>query len=264
MFVFLSKFLPPFAYPLGLACVILLASLIFRKRQHWQTSFILAAFLLLFVGGNRFVSMGLSRSLEWQYLPQREIPNAPVIVVLGGGTDSAEQPRPLVELNSAGDRVLYGAQLYKEGKAANILLSGGSITWLGGRASTPAEEMRQIMEMLGVPKSAMWLQGKSQNTYEDALYSTDILKEKGIQKIILVTSAMHMPRSVALFRKQGIEVIPAPADFRVTNDSWNSLFEPDLANQVVSFWPSVGNLSGTSNALKEYLGIWVYRLRGWL
>jgi uncharacterized SAM-binding protein YcdF (DUF218 family) len=264
MFVFLSKFLPPFVYPLGLGCLLLLAAIFLRKRQRWQTTCIVITLVLLFVGGNRFVSMALSRSLEWQYLPKGEIDPAPVIVVLGGGTDPAEDPRPGVEINSAGDRILYGAELFHAGKAPNILLSGGNITWLDGRASTPAEEMSQIMKMLGVPESALWLQGKSQNTYEDALYSGEILRQKGIHKIILVTSAMHMPRSVGLFQKQGFEVIPAPADFRVTKDEWAGLFEPDILNQVVSFWPTVGNLSGTSNALKEYLGIFTYRLKGWL
>jgi uncharacterized SAM-binding protein YcdF (DUF218 family) len=264
MFVFLSKFLPPFVYPVGLVCVFLIAVLIFRRKPRVQTTLIVASLVVLFVGGNRFISMALSRSLEWQYLPSGDVPKSDVIVVLGGGTEAAEQPRPLVELNSAGDRVFYGAQLYREGKAPHVLLSGGNITWMDGKASTPASEMGQIMELMGVPESALWLQDQSQNTYEDAAFSANILREKGITRIILVTSAMHMPRSVALFRKQGFDVIPAPADFRVTEDGWKSLFQADIADQLVGFIPTASNLPGTSSALKEYIGFWVYRLRGWL
>jgi uncharacterized SAM-binding protein YcdF (DUF218 family) len=264
MFVFLSKLIPLFVYPVGLVCIFLVAALILRKRPRWQTTLIVLSLVVLFVGGNRFISMALCRSLEWQYLPSGEIPKADVIVVLGGGTEAAEQPRPMVELNSAGDRVLYGAELFLQGKAPNILLSGGNITWMDGKASTPAYEMSQIMHMMGVPDSALWLQDQSQNTYEDAAFSAKILREKGITRIILVTSAQHMPRSVALFKKQGFEVIPAPVDFRVTQESWNNLFEANLADQLVGLFPTVSNISGTSSAMKEYIGFWVYRLRGWL
>jgi uncharacterized SAM-binding protein YcdF (DUF218 family) len=91
-----------------------------------------------------------------------------------------------------------------------------------------------------------------------------MLKEKGISRVILVTSALHMPRSVALFEKQGIQVIPAPADFTITVDNWRQLSQNNLAGLIVDLLPNTSNLSLTSNALKEYLGWLAYRLRGWL
>jgi uncharacterized SAM-binding protein YcdF (DUF218 family) len=264
MFVFLSKFIPPLLYPLGLAILLLAAALIFKKKERLRTAAVVLAVLILLIASNRWVAHSLARSLEWRYLPQGEIESADAIVLLGGGTDPAAPPRAMVEVNGAGDRIIYAAKLFKDGKAPVILASGGSISWLNDRPSTPASEMAEILEFVGIPAQAIWLQPDSQNTYEDALYSARMLKEKGISRVILVTSALHMPRSVALFEKQGIQVIPAPADFTITQDSWQQLSSDNLAGRAIALLPSSSNLSLTSNALKEYLGWLAYRLKGWL
>jgi uncharacterized SAM-binding protein YcdF (DUF218 family) len=264
MFVFLSKFLPPFVYPFGFAIILLVLALVLHHYRRLQRAGIIAAVLILLIGSNRWVAFSLSRSLEWQYLPAGEIPNADAIVLLGGGTDSAEPPRPLVQVNGAGERVIYAAYLFKQGKAPTILASGGNLEFVGSKPSTPASDMEVLLTFMGVPEQAIWLEDKSQNTYENALYCAQILREKNIDRVILVTSAIHMPRSVALFQKQGIQVIPAPADFNVTQAGWDDLTHATLASQIINLLPSTGNLSLTTDALKEYLGILVYRLRGWI
>ncbi len=264
MFVFLSKFLPTFVYPIGLAFLLILLALIVRGRKRLQTYVLVFTALLLFIGGNRWVSFALARSLEWRYVPLNPVPQAEAIVVLGGGTESQQFPRPMVEINSAGDRVLYAAELYKEGKAPYLLLSGGNISWYNSRTTTPAYEMAQLLELMDVPQDALWMQPKSQNTHEDALYCSQILKEKGIHRVLLVTSAQHMPRSVALFKHEGIDVIPAPVDYTVTQVGWDGLFTPDPQTVLVNLMPNVGSLSLSSSIIKEYIGIWVYHLRGWL
>jgi len=264
MFIFLSKFLPVLVYPIGLACILLIISLFMRERRRAETILVLTALVVLWVGGNRWVSMSLTRSLEWQYLPPTDAPNVDAIVVLGGSTDAAQYPRPLVDINSAGDRILYAANLFKQGKAPYILLSGGNIQWQGTRKSTPASEMAEIMGMLGVPQDVLWLQDKSQNTHEDAVLSAKMLEEKGAHRILLVTSAMHMPRSLALFKKQGLEVIPAPTDYRITETGWADLSGGSFESFVINFFPDVFEMGATVTALKEYFGIAVYKLMGWI
>ena len=177
MFVFLSKFLPNFVYPIGLTFLLILMALVLRNRKRLQTTLLVLTALLLLIGGNRWISYALARSLEWRYLPLDPVPQADVIVVLGGGTESQQYPRPTVETNSAGDRVLYAAELYKQGKAPYLLLSGGNIAWYNSRSTTPAYEMARLLELTGVPQEALWLQPKSQNTREDALFSSQMLKE---------------------------------------------------------------------------------------
>jgi uncharacterized SAM-binding protein YcdF (DUF218 family) len=264
MFVFLSKFGPLFVYPLGFTCVLLVLALLAHKHQKLHTAFSIFALVVILLTSNSWVAAALTRSLEWRYLPPETLPKADVIVVLGGGTDAAEYPRSTVELNSGGDRVIYAGYLYKQGAAPHLLLSGGNISWLGSTPSTPATEMAEVLTWMDIPEEALWLQPESQNTYEDALYSAKMLKEKGINRIILVTTASHMPRSVALFEKQGLEVVPAPTDFKVTQASWDALFSGDPAGMLVRLMPNVGNLSMITAAMKEYLGMLVYRLRGWM
>lgn len=264
MFVFLSKFMPILVYPLGLACVFLVVALLAgRKTRLWRAA-VIVALTLLWVGGNRWVAASLTRGLEWQYLAADDIPHGRVIVLLGGGTSPQEAPRPMVELNAAGDRVLYAAWLYQQRKAEHILVSGGNITWTGNHRSTPADDMVTLLGMMGVPSNAIWIQNRSQNTREDVEYSRVMLAEKGIDEIILVTSAMHMPRSVGLFEKQGFKVIPAPVDFKVTEQYWQNIWHGSFQSMVIGLLPGVDNLSVTSAALKEYIGILVYGLMGWL
>jgi uncharacterized SAM-binding protein YcdF (DUF218 family) len=263
MFTFLSKFLPLFVYPLGLASLVLLISLLFWKKRRFAMFCVIVAFTALFVGGNKYVAFTLARSLEWQYLPTSTIQHADVIVVLGGATEPALAPRPEVELNSAADRLVHGAALYNAGVSDHLLLSGGDIDFLSLSSDSPASDMESIMLMLGVPKKAIWLQGNSQNTYEDALYSCKMIKEHNAKSIILVTSATHMPRAVAVFEKQGCHVTPSPADFNVTEAAWANLWSPDWQEVLLNLVPSYSNLSLTTKSLKEYIGLITYRLKGW-
>jgi uncharacterized SAM-binding protein YcdF (DUF218 family) len=186
-----------------------------------------------------------------------------VIGVLGGDTAPPAYPRTLPEVGEAGDRLIYAAYLYKQGKAKHILFSGGAIDWLYP-AMEPGNENAQLLELMGVPAEAVWLESASRNTYENAVYSRHILEQNGIRRIILVTSAFHMPRSVALFEHQGLEVIPAPTDFRTTQADWEMLAHGDIRNLVFNLLPGPDNLLLITLALKEYLGLLIYRLRGWL
>jgi uncharacterized SAM-binding protein YcdF (DUF218 family) len=124
--------------------------------------------------------------------------------------------------------------------------------------------MADILEMLGVPRDAMIFESTSRNTYENATHTRVILEQMDVNRVILVTSADHMPRSVALFEHQGIDVIPAPTDFTVTENNWEQLFHGSVGSQLLNLVPNSENLSLTTGALKEYLGIIIYRLRGWL
>ncbi len=260
MSIFLSKLLPLLVYPLGLTCILIVLALILHRRPRWQRKILILALLVLLIAGNRWVAMGLTRSLEWRFLPPDQMPNSDVIVVLGGGTNPAQYPRPTVEVNGAGDRIIYAATLYHQGTAERLLLSGGRIDW-SKSYTTPAEEMATILEMLGVPREAMWLETESRNTYENAVNCRKILEEHEINRIILVTSALHMPRSVQLFEQQGFEVISAPTDFKVTQANWQSLKEASLVVHLIYFLPSVENISSVSSTMKEYIGISVYWLR---
>ena len=262
MYIFLSKFLPLLVYPLGLATLLLLLGLFIRHRR-WQIGMLTLAFLVLYLGGNGWVAHWLAKSLEWRYLPSAEIPQADVIVVLAGDERAEQYPRQTPEVGEAGDRIIYAAWLYQQGAAPVILFSGGSIKWLSV-GSSPKDTAAYLLEMMRVPHSAVWYETKSRNTYESAVACRKLLDEKGISRVILVTSAAHMPRSVALFERQGIEVIPAPTDYTVTQSVPQHKFAGRLPSLVISLLPSAEYLRINTIMLKEYFGIVIYKLRGWM
>ena len=272
MFIYLSKMIPPFVYPLGLSCGLILLAIFLDKHRKARRTMMIAALIILWLASSRWASTGLAYSLERRYPAPPAVtsfkpddpPPAEAIVLLGGGTLPGQPPRPLPEVNDAGDRVIYTAYLYHQLKIPYILISGGSIEWLADATGTPTEDAASLLALMDVPSEVLLLENRSLNTYENALYSGQILAEKGITRIILVTSAIHMPRSVMLFEKQGFEVIPAPTDFYVTEEGWQKMLTPDPAFQFVHLLPSASNLELTTRVLKEYFGLIVYRLQGWL
>ena len=262
-FLFLSKLLPLFFYPLGFACLVLIIALLIGwKYPRWGYFPVALALVTLLLTSNSWVSNYLVKSLEWQNLPLANIPEAEAIVILGGATKSALPPRPMVDLNEQGDRIIYGAKLYQDGLAPLIIAAGGRIEWKNG--GTPeADDMAGLLEFMGIPESVIIREQNSLNTYENAVNVKEILTEKGINKILLVTSALHMPRSLLIFQRQGIDVIPAPTDFLISEDNIESL---NISGEafILNILPDAENIAKTTKALKEYLGMFIYRLKGWI
>lgn len=263
MFLFFSKLLPLFVYPVGLASLLLVASLIFYKRRRIQAICIGLALALLLFFGNEWVSHRLVSSLEWQYLPSGELPAAEAIVLLGGGTRPQLPPRPISEMNEAGDRIGYAAKLYHEQKAPFIVISGGFIEFFGSTVPE-TDAMKELLVALGVPDEAIVLESRSRNTYENALYVREIADREEFNQILLVTSGLHMPRSVAIFQRQGFEVIPAPVDFLATWEAEGRTAEVGVDGWLLKVFPNSERLEYSTRALREYIGMFVYRMRGWL
>lgn len=261
MQIFLAKFLPRLFYPLGLSCLCLLLALIQNFTLSWSTALTLAAFLMLWISGNHWYMLWLVRSLEWRHLPPDPIPQVELAVILGGGTRSAMPPRRQVEMNEAGDRVLMAANLYKEGKARHLLLTGGDIEWLDTGAGE-ADNMATMLARFDIPDTAIWRESRASTTLENAKYVQEILAEKGIQQVLLVTSAVHMPRALLIFERLGIEVIPMPADYIVTYARWEQLKQAGLRAQLLYLLPTAEDIIQTSRAAKEYVGLWLLKLQG--
>lgn len=264
MFLFLSKLLPLLIYPLGLACVLLVVALIcLKRRPRWAAGAIALALALLLVSSNSGVSTAVIRSLEGRYQDTVNLPEAEAIVVLGGAIKPQFPPRPWIDVAEEGDRVLHGARLYLAGKAPLLVFSGGRITWGQGQSRSEAADMAELAEALGVPTRAILMEPDSLNTFENAAYTQVLLGDRGIERILLVTSAMHMPRALGIFKKQGFEAIPAPTDFHVARDP----ADPRLntwQGRTLSLVPQTENLHYFTRALKEYIGIGIYWAKGWL
>ena len=262
MMIFFSKFLPLFVYPLGLATLLLALVILFWKKPRFAKSLLIFTLVLLFLGGNRYVASTIARSLEWRYpAPDLSIP-VDAIAILGGGTEPAISPRQSVEVNSAGDRVIYGAILARQFPDAKVIVSGGDIEFLDLTASSPAEDMASLLELMGIPLDRIIIQGNSQNTFEDAQLTCKIINENEFRQSVLVTSAMHMPRAMALFESAGCDVTPAPTDFTITEAGWQRLWHPNIEEFILNLVPSYTNLGLLTKSIKEYFGLWYYQFAG--
>jgi uncharacterized SAM-binding protein YcdF (DUF218 family) len=121
--------------------------------------------------------------------------------------------------------------------------------------------MAAVLEALGVPAEAISVETKSRNTYEHARNVGPLLKEREFRQVLLVTSALHMPRALGVFRRQcpGTEFIPAPTDFGETTHKPKP-FVKDVAGVI----PSAKNLELMGDVLHEYIGIAYCKCRGWM
>ncbi|MBE9060921.1 YdcF family protein [cf. Phormidesmis sp. LEGE 11477] len=260
---FLSKLLPLFVYPVGLSSLLMALGLVWLWRHPRRaTGAIALALFILFFSSNPVVSDKLLSSLEWRYFPPDPVPTADAIVVLGGATVPAIAPRPWVEVGEAGDRILYAARLYNQGHAPKLILSGGRVQWRGGSDESEADDMKALAMAMNVPAADIILEETSLNTRQNAVNVKEILAAQSIESVLLVTSAVHMPRSVAIFQKLDIEVIPAPTDYLVAtppDESGGTTIE----GRILSLLPHAEATGRFTRAMKEYIGFAIYRLRGW-
>ncbi|MCB1842042.1 MAG: YdcF family protein, partial [Halioglobus sp.] len=173
---------------------------------------------------------------------------ADAIVLLGGGTRGYTHMGRLADLNQHADRLVHAAELYKADKAPVILLSGGAPR--GDKHE--AGQMRDVLRVMGVPAKAMLLETQSRNTAENAQFSGQLLRDRDLQRVLLVTSAFHMRRAERLFRAEGLQVIPAPTDFQ----------RLVVAGTLPGWLPGVDNLARSTNALHEIAGYLVYQWQG--
>lgn len=261
------KLVLAFASSLGLVFWCLLGVAVFRKRPMIQKACLGFALLLVCGFGNRYVPDFLAHQLEWQHLPAPEwsldraatnTAAADAIVALGGCLYPQEVPRQTPKLNEAGDRVAYAAMLYRKGMAPIIICSGGH-TPMQVPGKSEAHDMAKWLELTGVSTNAIVLEEQSKSTLENATFTAPILRERKCRRILLVTSAMHMPRALGVFKHAcpDVEIIPAPTDFTSTqrpNANW-SRFLADCA-------PSAKNLYWVDSVMHEYLGILFYQVQG--
>ena len=211
---------------------------------------------MLWIASTPIFSDHLCLTLEQRYPPiaVEATPTADAIVVLGGAVGGPEPPRITLDLTDAADRVLHAARLYRAGKAPVIVISGGAISWLGSDIPE-AGSIQSLLEEWGVPGASILTESASRNTYENAVFTRQLLAAHELQRVLLVTSAMHMPRALATFRSAGINAVPAPTDYTVTYKNKRT---------VIDFLPDAAELSHTTDAIKEYIGYAYYRWKGWI
>lgn len=255
MFFYLSKIAWFFIQPLNLALLFLLAGPAAGWFGRRGLPAVGASLAFLILALSAWTSLGalMIEPLEQRFQRPATLPEKVAgIVILSGGMESAiNLARGGYELNSAGDRFVEGAILARRYPDARIVVTGGVPTLFqpeeGDAVSAP-----RLLTALGVAPERLILEGKSRNTYENAMFTAALVKPRPGETWLLVTSAFHMPRSKALFDKAGFPTVPWPVDYRSTGRDGVALFAGN----------PVDALANTTTALREWVGLLAYWLTG--
>ncbi|MDG1144627.1 MAG: YdcF family protein, partial [Burkholderiales bacterium] len=171
----------------------------------------------------------------------KEIINSDAIVVLSGNASPIETEEGFIFQWGDPDRFFGGIALFKAGKAPTLVFTGGKLPWDRGN-QTEGDYLKGEAISQGVPEDHILVTQAVQNTAQEALAVKALLGDN-TTKIILVTSAFHMPRATSLFEAKKLFVIPYPVDFKSTNGE----------RTIMNFIPSTGGLHGTFTASREFL-----------
>lgn len=241
----ISAFLLP---PLNMLLVGLVGLFVVRARPRLGRALIFGSLTLLWLCATPYVTDGALRLLEE---PLRSVgpKNHPAdaIVVLGGGTYFSAPEYGGIDTVNAPTlmRLRYAAKLQREtGKP--ILVSGGKPV---GEVIPQAQQMKSVLEKeFNVP--VRWTEDASDNTFENAHFSYQILQKAGIKRIYLVTDAWHMLRSLMVFEAAGFEVTPV-LQFSASHSQ----------NYLFSFIPNIESINNSSIFMHELIGLLWYRLK---
>ncbi len=243
----------PFFLPVSICIEILLLGIILLWFTRWQKTgkAIVTIGLITFIGMSYGpISEALLRPLEYKYpslLESKHLTQIKWVVVLGGGHISNPQLPVTSQISSSAlSRLVEGIRLYRERPGRKLILTGGVIF----DPVPHARVLADIAQALGVDKQDIVLEQNSMDTKDEARLIKELV---GKEKFILVTSATHMPRSMALFRHQGLDPVPAPTGHIVKKRGGVG---PGI------FFPGAGELYQTERAVYEYLGMAWARLRG--
>lgn len=252
-FFLFSKLLSPFLSPLGFFLILFWVFFIFKKFisnriwvfwgcTFWLFSTSFFSDILLSIWEE---PLGHFESVEpFSY---------DAIIVLGGMVRGLAPEEGQILLGSSSSRLMESLRLYKKKTAPFLLVTGGDLGVFSANQWREADGMLDFFSLAGVPVEKILIEDQARNTYENAFYSKPLLESIKGKKFLLVTSAFHMKRSLAIFNKISLEVTPYSVDSR-------RLKKPFPFN----FLPSVEALALSSTVMREMIGFLAYWWKGYL
>jgi uncharacterized SAM-binding protein YcdF (DUF218 family) len=248
MFFVFSKLLVGFIYPFTWILVFLIAAVIV-KRPLLKRMFLITAAILALIFSNPFLLDQFARRWDIAPVPLKNSSAYSCVIVLGGFT--GEDANGNGFFNTAADRFIEGLKLITSGKASHILITSGNGNLLHDKFAE-ADWVKTQLKAFKVPDSCVLIEDKSRNTIENAAFSKTIIETHHLPPpYLLVTSAFHMRRSMGIFKKEKLEVIPYPCNYMAGNGKTS----PD------SFIPSAEPLFKWNIYVKEVVGTLVNYLK---
>jgi uncharacterized SAM-binding protein YcdF (DUF218 family) len=251
----ISKLFWVFAQPLSMTFLLaaLAAVAIFAGWRRLGGLSALAAALILFV--TLFTTTGTValQVLEARFSkPSGEPADVACMIILGGAFDNEiNTARGGMELNQSADRFVEALRLARNHPQARILVSGGDGSISGGYEGE-AQTAERFFSAFGISPDRLIKDNTSRTTYENSLNTAGLLKARGLENCLLITSAFHIPRSVGLFAKAGIAVTPWPVDYRTSG----------IARLSLDFTQPALNAQITTTAVREWMSLAAYYLTG--
>ncbi len=246
MFLFFSKLTALLISPANWLMV-LFVWWIFTKSTRIKKKLTISIFLIFFIFGNEFLFNKLVNA--WQPDPVVLSSKYDAGILLGGIGSFDRVGNGY--LNDASDRFITICTLYKSGVIKKIVISAGNID---KEKPNEAAFLKKRMLQLGIPLEDIVIEGRSRSTFENALYTKSLIDSlKFRSPYILVTSAVHIPRAVRVFKKAGLDVVAFPCNFSVINKSFSvgDYLIPKL--YIITDWPYF---------LKEVVGLAGYKIFG--
>lgn len=255
MFFVLSKILGYLIQPFTIVCILFVVSVIIRNTKWKKISFWTALGMLLFFS-NDFIANEVMHAWEVDAKPFKEMHQYKLAIVLTGATQSDIEPNDRVYFNKGADRVVHTVQLYKLGLIEKILISGGSGR-LVSEEEPEANKFKKAMMLMGVPEEVIMIENETRNTAESAIEVQKLLKQMNYKSedCLLVTSAFHMRRSLACYRKVGLNIESFTTDFYAHKRNYypDTLLIPKL--EAVWLWHRL---------IREWVGMVAYKFAGYI
>lgn len=252
MFFISSKVLTPLTEPFSLGVTLLALALLLRllrRGARLRRAFFVAGGATLLLFSLPVVADALLGPLESR-TSRGELPRSPVAIVLLSGM--VREAAAGSDLMDTADRLVEAVVLAHRFPRARLLISGGSSALLDSNRRE-SDVLARLTVAMGIARGRLLLDREARNTRENAVNSVRLADSLPAGPLVLVTSAFHMPRSLACFRKlTDRPIIPWPVDPQR---------EP---LRVSSFLPAAGSYARARSALHEYVGLLAYQLAGYL
>jgi uncharacterized SAM-binding protein YcdF (DUF218 family) len=256
MFFVLSKTLGYLAQPFTVICVLLIVSVLI-KNSKWKKWTFWFAFTLLIVFSNDFIANEVMQAWEVKTKPFNTMRKYKLAIVLTGATQADLEPNDRVYFHKGVDRVVHTVQLYKLGLIEKILISGGTGRLVTSKDAPEADKFKSAMMLMGVPEDVIMIENETRNTAESAIEVQKLLQQLNYNAddCLLVTSAFHMRRSLACYRKVGLNIESFTTDFYSHQRNFypDSLFIPKL--DAIIIWHKL---------TKEWAGLLAYKFAGYI